>query len=676
MTTPITIVIPAYGEVDALRSCLASVVAHTPAPRARVVVIDDATPEGPLADALSMPAGALDLRVVRNEENLGFAGSANRGMAEAGGDVVLLNSDTVVVAGWLERLAATASSASDVATVTPLTNHGSICTLPPAIVDAFDLDGPAPRIDACGVFVEHASLRLRPAVVTGVGFCLYVTRQAIDQVGLLDEGFRPGYGEEVDFCLRASAQGLRHLVDDATFVWHRGETTFGAASEARAAGTARVHQLHPGFRVTNAYERANDPLWPVHAALTLALDERVPGRPHVLHLLHAPSPFGGTEKHVAALSAAIADDYDVSVLCPASTGFVLHCEWTSVRGRRCRRSFQLDATTGERAEPDDPTAIDALRAALTGWPADVVHVQNLIGHSVATFDVLRDFAGVVVCTIHDLYLACPNHSLLYLGREPCGIPDDLSVCARCLPETRDLDVDDLQRFRAAVAAGIDVVDHWVVASQSAADYLLRAYPVPAERIHLIPHGSVAPPEPRPPLDPTHVEEAPLQVAFVGRGWGKKGLDIVNALAADVAGDGITIHHLGEQRDPIAPEVQAHGPYDNRRLPELLDRYGIHVVLIPGPYAETFGFVMTESLLGGRPVIGPPYGAIAERIRVLGTGWTVDPDEPGALTQLVMNLDRCRDELMRATVAARQVPIEPVASGAGAYTRLYRAKVAP
>ena len=89
------------------------------------------------------------MRVVHHDVNRGFVASVNHGFDVAAGDVVVLNADTVVTEGWLDRLAA-AASADDVATVTPLTNSGSICTLPDSIIGAFDLDGARPRIDECG----------------------------------------------------------------------------------------------------------------------------------------------------------------------------------------------------------------------------------------------------------------------------------------------------------------------------------------------------------------------------------------------------------------------------------------------------------------------------------------------------------------------------------------------
>jgi glycosyltransferase involved in cell wall biosynthesis len=601
--------------------------------------------------------------LLRNDVNAGFAGTVNRGFEETEGDVVLLNTDTIVTDGWLTRLADAAGAEHDVATVTPLTNEGSICTLPRRVVEAFDLDGPNPRVDECAAFVLENGLGARPSVITGVGFCMYVTRRAIDAVGPLDDDtFGPGYGEEVDFCLRARAAGFRHLVEDRTFVYHRGGATFGSArDDAMARASQTLHERYPGFRRANRREQAVGPLAASFAALELALQPRDPHRTHVLHLLHRPSVYGGTEKHLDALEDALRDRLDFSVLFPTDTGFALDAGWTTPTGEHTSRTFEFGGA------PDG--AVDALQTVLDAFPVDVVHIQNLIGHSLEDLAALREFPGTVVCSIHDLYLACPNHSLLFLGQESCGIPADLDVCATCLPVTRELSVEDLVDFRQTVAAAIDVVDRWICPSQSAADYLQRAYPIPEDRIDVIPHGSVVDPAPRPPLDEDHVLEAPLAVAFVGRGWTKKGLDVVNELADQMPG--VRFHHFGELRDEASSELDTHGAYDNRRLPALLHESGIHVVLLPGPYAETFGFVMTEALLAGLPVIGPRYGAIAERIRRDGVGWTIDPQDVDGVRELIESLDRARLELLRATLAARDVPIEPVRATTAPYEAIYQ-----
>jgi glycosyltransferase involved in cell wall biosynthesis len=107
------------------------------------------------------------------------------------------------------------------------------------------------------------------------------------------------------------------------------------------------------------------------------------------------------------------------------------------------------------------------------------------------------------------------------------------------------------------------------------------------------------------------------------------------------------------------------------LPELLHQAGIQIVLLPGPYAETFGHVMTEALIAGLPVIGASYGALGERIRPTSAGWTIDPTDVTAIRELVENLDRCRDEILRATRAAIAAKVQSIGGTAPRYAALYR-----
>jgi glycosyltransferase involved in cell wall biosynthesis len=270
-----------------------------------------------------------------------------------------------------------------------------------------------------------------------------------------------------------------------------------------------------------------------------------------------------------------------------------------------------------------------------------------------------------------MYLACPHHWLLYRNRDACGIPDDLSYCARCLPETRGLDVAYLQTFRETVASRLDTVDHWVFASQSAVDFLLRVYDLDPARVVVIEHGAIidhrrATRE----VDPGRVLDEPLRVGFVGIGWAKKGLPAVNELAEAFACSSIELHHFGELREAISPLVHTHGTYDNNVLPELLARAGIQVVLLPGPFVETFGHVMTESIVGGVPVIGNRTGALGERIRTHEVGWTVDPEDVDGMRELIENLDRCRPEVLRATTRAAEMELRAVEATADRYAALY------
>ncbi|MCB1922034.1 MAG: glycosyltransferase family 2 protein, partial [Candidatus Competibacteraceae bacterium] len=194
----------------------------------RLVVIDDASPE-PEVSAWLQEVAATDSRIelLRNEQNLGFVGTVNRGMALAAErDVLLLNSDTEVANDWLDRIRAAAYGDQKVASVTPFSNNATICSYPRFCQDNDLPEGwPVAELDALFAKVNPGQV---VDVPTGVGFCMYIRRAALNDVGLFDvEHFGKGYGEENDFCIRAHKAGWRnlHLLD--TFVLHSGGVSFG-----------------------------------------------------------------------------------------------------------------------------------------------------------------------------------------------------------------------------------------------------------------------------------------------------------------------------------------------------------------------------------------------------------------------------------------------------------------
>jgi len=69
------------------------------------------------------------------------------------------------------------------------------------------------------------------------------------------------------------------------------------------------------------------------------------------------------------------------------------------------------------------------------------------------------------------------------------------------------------------------------------------------------------------------------------------------------------------------------------------------------------------MAAGIPVIGATYGALGERIRAFGAGWTIDPTDPDGIRVLIERLDRARDELLRVTRQVLLVPLETVADTA-------------
>ena len=241
----IDVVVPVYRAAEALDRCLATLLRHTTLPPHRLIVVVDGPQPEDVEEILTrrLEDRSDDIRLIRLPARSGFVAAVNRGMSDSSRDVVLLNSDTEVTADWLDKLQSAAYSAPDIATVTPLSNSATICSLPEFLEDNFLPAGIS--TNTMGAIVEQVTQRERPRLPTGVGVCLYIRRATLDTVGLFDEArFGIGYGEENEFCIRASAAGFEHIADDATFIFHRGQQSFGAD----AARTARTGCTDAGRR--------------------------------------------------------------------------------------------------------------------------------------------------------------------------------------------------------------------------------------------------------------------------------------------------------------------------------------------------------------------------------------------------------------------------------------------
>jgi len=176
---------------------------------------------------------------------------------------VLLNSDTEVAPGWLDRLAAHAARAPDVGTVTPFTNNGTICSYPRAhVANSLPFRETTASLDA--TFASN-NAGIAVDLPTAVGFCMYVTRRCLESVGTFDEErYGAGYGEEVDFCMRAARAGFRHVLAADVFVRHVGEVSFGTSGvDRRTKAQAMVDQLYPEFQPRLREFLARDPLAPL-----------------------------------------------------------------------------------------------------------------------------------------------------------------------------------------------------------------------------------------------------------------------------------------------------------------------------------------------------------------------------------------------------------------------------
>jgi GT2 family glycosyltransferase len=244
----IDVIVPVYKGAAETRRCIDSVLGNRQRVPFELVVVDDSSPDAGIVSLLDELAGRGHITLLRNEGNLGFVRSVNRGMSlHADRDVVLLNSDTEVANDWLDRLLRSATVQLDIGTATPFSNNATICSYPfqgwtggmPGTLGLAALDNLFATTNA-GRTVD---------LPTAVGFCMYIRRACLEEIGLFDaERFGRGYGEENDFCMRAAKAGWRNVLVGDVFVFHEGSVSFSDERlELTQTAGKMLLELHPNY---------------------------------------------------------------------------------------------------------------------------------------------------------------------------------------------------------------------------------------------------------------------------------------------------------------------------------------------------------------------------------------------------------------------------------------------
>ena len=259
---PVAVVVPVYGNLEATRNCIESVITSDLPEYASIIVIDDHSPEEAVSAYCRELTQRSSIQLIVNEVNLGFVGTANKGLGlDTDADIILLNSDTVVSSDWIKRLQACAYRQDNIGTVTPFSNNGTICSYPVFMISNSmpKLWNPAELDQA----FQSGNSGLQCEIPTAVGFCMYIKRSCLNATGTFDEdAFGHGYGEECDFSLRASAMGWKHVIAADVFVYHEGAASFASESADRKSfADGIMNDLHPNYHELVSEFIARDPLY-------------------------------------------------------------------------------------------------------------------------------------------------------------------------------------------------------------------------------------------------------------------------------------------------------------------------------------------------------------------------------------------------------------------------------
>ncbi len=657
-------IIPVYGAAAALDRCLASVLRHTRFPPDRLTVVVDGPQDEDVEKVLegNLKAPRDEVEVIRNPIRSGFVSSVNRGIGASRRDVVLLNSDTVVTARWTEKMHAAAYSSPTVATVTPLSNNATICSLPEFLED--NLLPAGISVEEMGDAVEQMSDREYPRLPTGVGVCLFIKRSVLDEVGFFDERqFGLGYGEENEFCIRATAAGYEHVADDATFIYHAGQKSFGAGTAERVRTAMRkLRVIDRTYIPRVAAFIQSDPLNGIRERVASELVRRqglapptmTDDRLSILHIVHGWPPFanGGTEqyarhlakrqtrRHRVAVFARIADDDRI-------TGQRAAYSDHDIRVRLVVNNFDRRNPLARNALKDRNFEKELERFIRQTAP-DLVHVHHLAGHSASLMGVVERHGIPIVYQVQDWWALCARSNLWRSDDSLCTGPSP-SRCSRCLPLTNLPPRPVLNRAlhllrRRYIRGQLRTTDAFLMGSQAIKKWYtetrLLSTGAPAHVLEYgLPRNGGVPERPEPAA-------LPLVFGFIGALMPHKGAHVAVEAFQEVSSDAARLVIWGNpDADPTysaalrkraeGGPIELMGRFGEDRKAEVLTSFD--VLVVPSVGLESFGIVAREAMAAGVPVIASRRGAL-EELEIDGIcGATFAAEDPKDLIRIIDHL---------------------------------------
>lgn len=487
LSNTVDIIVPVYSGREETLACLDSIKASSNRTPYRVLVIDDCSPDETLRQALKERAQRNEITLACRPINAGFAGAVNTVLSlDDTRDVVLLNADTLVFTDWLDRMRTIAYQDDDIATVTPLSNHAELLSYPAPMCNNFvDNERHAERIDQLFKAIgPKAALN----IPVGVGFCFYIKRQALNEVGLLDEGtFGRGYGEDTDFCLRLQAQGWRNVCAANTYVVHWGSRSFG--EEKKHLVAQNLHRLHAKYPShSKEYDQFldDDPLYPLRRfAQRRWLAEVAP-------------PFRG----ILRLGIPKPEDGICFTLIPKET----HPGSWQV-------TLKVSGVTGlDTIDYDWPKQATELREDLLAAGFKSIEIKTFGECPSDMFDQLTDGFIPYTLRLEDYSGYCPRKYRLIRNAVLCNDPSGTKECSLCISELGPLvyDYKDMELWQERTKRVLAKANKVSAISDEIRQAYIRRFPTLRKRMAKIETALKSPPVLRLPDKP----RIPLRIAVL------------------------------------------------------------------------------------------------------------------------------------------------------------------
>ena len=569
----IDIIIPIYNGLQYFDKLFAGI--EKTKMKYRLILVDDQSPDPAVREYLERYVAEHEGTVLlRNEKNMGFLPSVNRALAIAEHHVALVNTDVEVPEGWLERLMWPIFTKEKVASSTPFTTCGTICSFPNFCEDNVIFEGmPLWQID-------DAFRQIRPqyaTMPTGIGFCMGMNLEAIREVGLLDEeNFDKGYGEENDWCQRAIQAGYTNVQVENLFVYHKHGGSFSSEEKLRLLKShlERLAKKHPNYNSDTAAFCRRDPARTIRLYVETQLLNQLLDVPTIVAFDHNLGG-GATEYLIEKRKLALKEGkrfltvrFDID-----NMRYYLEYEYKKYKVQYFAKDLVMIL--------DEIPRVDEI------WINELVTYQKIYQILDQILELKEKHQAHLKMLLHDFFFMCPAVNLMDAQGKYCH-GADAQICNQCIPANRSnacLDYESGTAWRTHWREFLSRCDEILAFSDDTAQIFKKTYPY-LYQLHVLPHK----PHYVTALDKKVKTTRTLNIGLLGVLCYKKGLDVVKEMIKEIEMQNLNIRMklIGVSDEEIdSPVFSCTGRYTRDELPRLTMEEDIDLFFIPSIWPETF-----------------------------------------------------------------------------------------
>lgn len=622
----VDIIVPVYNGFEFLENLFNSI--ENTDMKYRLYIVNDKSPDERVMPFLVEYAKDKDnVILLENIANLGFVQSVNKAIEISSNDVVIVNTDVVVPDKWLERLMIPIIMRNDVASATPFTNSGTICSFP-VFCDNNDifLDIPLETIDN-----EFSKIKaIYNDMPTGVGFCMGMKRNVINKIGILNaEVFYKGYGEENDWCQRAAKNGFRNVMVENLFVWHKHGGSFLSEDKKRyiERNLKLLSQMHPEYEKDVAIYCRRDPVKNIREYVKWQL---IKNNSHKNIIVFNHNWGGGAITYINDKIKSFMDDgYGVlQIINDVNYGLIAEYNFKNHRATFGFESF------------------DNLFDEICGINCNKILINEFV--SFENVKLVQDFAiklkhhfnAELVMLGHDFYSICPSIYLMDSDDKHCFMADE-EKCNSCYKNNKNFfnrKCESIVQWRKLWYEFLKNCDEILLFSYNTKSYFDCRYPK-LSNIKVIPHNV----DYISAVENYEKSSDIITIAVIGNLMKTKGSEIIYEMADIIKKDNINarIVVVGPDLDDCRnKDIIIHGRYKREELPSLMKKYEVDIIFIASIWPETFSYTTEEAIKMNMKVASFDIGAPAERLKKYDKGIIIDEiSAEKALYKIIENVDR-------------------------------------